>query len=177
MEKVTFDVKGTPLVGDLYKFEGKKRQPAVAIIGPMTYQKEQAPTEYAKRMADAGYTALAYDSRYRGESGGEPRAWENPAHKVADLKAAVAYLRSRDDVDPERVFILAICQGSSEAFRAAAELGNTVRGLATIAGHYRDRDRRPLPGQRGRYRVAYGRRLECAQGRRPGCEGKIRSDG
>lgn len=137
MEKVTFTVDQTPLVGDLYGTTPGERRPAVAIIGPMTYQKEQAPTEYAKRLADQGFVALAYDSRYRGESGGEPRAWENPFHKVEDLKAAVAYLKSRPDVDPHQVSILAICQGSSVAFRAAAEIEG-VHALATIAGHYRD---------------------------------------
>ena len=137
MEKVSFDVDGTPLVGDLYKPADAAEAPAVAIIGPMTYQKEQAPTEYARRLASQGFVALAYDSRYRGESGGEPRAWENPAHKVEDLKAAVRYLQSRDDVDSTRVSILAICQGSSEAVRAAAELRD-LHTLATVAGHYRD---------------------------------------
>ncbi|TFL16354.1 alpha/beta hydrolase [Jannaschia formosa] len=139
MEKARFKVRGIELVGDVYKSEdGAAKRPAVAIIGPMTYQKEQAPTEYARRMGDAGYVAIAYDSRYRGESGGAPRAWENPAHKVEDLKAAITYLKSRDDVDENRVFVLAICQGSSVAFRAAAELRGELCGLATIAGHYRD---------------------------------------
>lgn len=137
MEKATFNVDQTLVVGDLYGAASGERRPAVAIIGPMTYQKEQAPTEYAKRLADQGFVALAYDSRYRGESGGEPRDWENPFHKVEDLKAAVAYLKSRPDVDPDRVSILAICQGSSIAFRAAAEIDG-VHALATIAGHYRD---------------------------------------
>lgn len=140
MEKITFTVDGVPLIGDLHSTTGgAARRPAVAIIGPMTFHKEQAPTEYAKRLADAGFLALAYDSRYRGESGGEPRAWENPWHKVEDLKGAVAYLRSRPDVDPDRVAILGICQGSSIAFRAAAETPG-VMALATIAGQYRDHE-------------------------------------
>ena len=139
MEKVTFTISDTPLVGDLYKPAETGRRPAVAIVGPMTYQKEQAPTQYAKRLAEMGFVALAYDSRYRGESGGEPRAWENPFHKVEDLKAAVAYLKSRDDVDPDQVSILSICQGGSIAFRAAGEMEG-VRALATIAGHYRDKE-------------------------------------
>ena len=139
MEKVTFSVDQTSLVGDLYGAEMGQRRPAVAVIGPMTYQKEQAPTQYAKRLADQGFISLAYDSRYRGESGGEPRAWENPFHKVEDLKAAVAYLKSRSDVDPDQVSILAICQGSSIAFRAAAEIEG-VHALATVAGHYRDHE-------------------------------------
>jgi uncharacterized protein len=139
VEKVQFSSAGETLVGDLYRPDGAERSPAVAIIGPMTYQKEQAPTQYARRLADAGYAALAYDSRYRGESGGAPRCWENPAHKLEDLKAALAYLAARDDVDPERLFVLGICQGSSIAFRAAAEAPG-VRALATVAGQYRDRE-------------------------------------
>ena len=139
MDKVRFPIADTELVGDLYGATGGERRPAVAIIGPMTYQKEQAPTQYARRLAEQGFVALAYDSRYRGESGGEPRAWENPAHKVEDLKAAFNYLKSRDDVDPAQVSILAICQGSSIAFRAAAELDG-VHALTTVAGHYRDHE-------------------------------------
>ncbi|MEO1035897.1 MAG: alpha/beta hydrolase [Pseudomonadota bacterium] len=137
MQKVRFDVDGIELVGNLHKPAGADNAPAAAIIGPMTYQKEQAPTQYAERLAAQGFVALAYDSRYRGESGGAPRAWENPAHKVEDLKAAVKYLQSRDDVDATRVSILAICQGSSEAVRAAAEIED-LHALATVAGHYRD---------------------------------------
>jgi len=137
MEKVAFHVETTRMVGDIYAPHGPGKFPAVAIVGPMTYQKEQSPSEYAIRLAKMGFVALAYDSRYRGESGGEPRAWENPFHKVADLKAAIAFLKSRSEVDEDRVSILAICQGSSIALRAAAEL-NGVRALATLAGHYRD---------------------------------------
>ncbi len=137
--KVRFASAGATLVGDLYAPASTGRKPAVAIIGPMTYQKEQAPTQYARRLAAAGYVALAYDSRYRGESGGAPRAWENPAHKVEDLIAAVDYLASRPDVDPARIFVLGICQGSSAAVVAAANSGK-VAGLATIAGHYRDQE-------------------------------------
>ena len=139
MEKVRFQSAGETLVGDLYAPQTPGRAPAVAIIGPMTYQKEQAPTQYASRLAEQGYVALAYDSRYRGESGGEPRCWENPSHKLEDMKAALAYLASRDDVDPGQLFILGICQGSSIAFRAAAETPG-VRALATIAGQYRDHE-------------------------------------
>lgn len=139
VSKVRFQSGGETLVGDLHAPIAGGLKPAVAIIGPMTYQKEQAPTQYARRLAAAGYVALAYDSRYRGESGGEPRAWENPAHKVEDLIAAVDHLASRPDVDPNRVFVLGICQGSSAAVVAAADSGK-VAGLATIAGHYRDHE-------------------------------------
>ena len=138
MQKVQFHTTdNTLLTGDLYGLEPRQSKPAVAIIGPMTYQKEQAPTEYAQRLAKRGFVALAYDSRYRGESGGSPRAWENPDHKVEDLKAAVGLLRGLEGVTADRVSILAICQGSSEALKAAAETEG-LHALATVAGHYRD---------------------------------------
>jgi uncharacterized protein len=134
MEKVRFQVGGVTLGGDLYRpAKVVGFAPAVAIVGPMTYQKEQAPTEYAKRLAAMGYVALAYDSRYRGESGGEPRAWENPFHKAEDLVGAVGYLQNRADVKRADVSILGICQGSSVALQAAADAMG-VRAIATVAG-------------------------------------------
>ncbi|MEO0594314.1 MAG: alpha/beta hydrolase [Myxococcota bacterium] len=70
MEKVTFKVGQIDLVGDLHAPAGaqQKKRPAVAILGPMTYQKEQTPTQYAKRLAEQGFASLAYDSRYRGRA-------------------------------------------------------------------------------------------------------------
>jgi fermentation-respiration switch protein FrsA (DUF1100 family) len=109
------------------------------IIGPMTYVKEQAPTEYATRLAERGFAALAFDCRYRGESGGEPRALENPIHKVEDIQAAVDFISSLEEVDAQRIAGLGICQGSSEMIRAVAG-DSRIRVGATVAGHYRDHE-------------------------------------
>lgn len=140
-EKVHFvAVDGTEIVGDLHLPDGSARGlPGVVLIGPMTYCKEQVPTEYAARMAAKGYAALTFDPRYRGESGGEPRCWENPAAKVEDIRSAAAYLASRPEVDAGRIAGLAICQGSSEMLPAAAD-DPLIRAFATVAGHYRDHE-------------------------------------
>jgi len=140
--KVTFDSvdQGVSLVGDLYVPAAPVAEScAFVIIGPMTFQKEQSPTEYARRLAAAGHTALAFDTRYRGESGGTPRAYENPLHKVADILSAVSFLRSLPEVNPARLIGLGICQGSSEMLRAVAEDDRIVAGV-TLAGHYRDHE-------------------------------------
>lgn len=140
MKKVHFKSGKSTLTGDLYIPEQLNAPvPAVVIIGPMTYVKEQAPTNYAKRLATQGFIALAFDCRYRGESGGEPRAYENPLHKVEDIKAAVNFLASYPDVDSDKIAGLGICQGSSEMLRAIAEEPRIKVG-ATIAGQYRDRE-------------------------------------
>jgi len=63
---------GVDLVGDLYApLVARADSAAFVIIGPMTFQKEQAPTQYARRFAAMGHTALVFDTRYRGESGGD----------------------------------------------------------------------------------------------------------
>ena len=137
MERITFDSHGETLVGHLYLPEGSGPYPAVVLLGPETFIKEQAPTEYAKRFATDGIAALAFDPRYAGESSGEPRRWENPVHKVEDVLAAVDYLISRGDIDASRIGGIAICQGNSEMLRAVAD-DSRIKAYCGVAGHYRD---------------------------------------
>lgn len=140
--KVTFTSKGETLVGHLYlpdDYQEGNSYPAVPILGPMTFAKEQAPTEYATRFAKRGFIALAFDPRYRGESSGTPREFEDPIAKVEDTQAAADYLASLPMVDKDRIYGFAVCQGSSEMLRAVAE-DNTFKGIVTVAGHYRDRE-------------------------------------
>ncbi len=131
---------GVDLVGDLYApLVDRADSAGFVIIGPMIFQKEQAPTQYARRLAAMGHTALVFDTRYRGESGGEPRAWENPFHKVADIISAAAFLRGQPGINPKRLIGLGICQDSSEMLRAVAE-DDMLKADVTLAGQYRDHE-------------------------------------
>lgn len=87
--------------------------PGVAVLGPENYQKEQAPALYPARVAQLGYAALVFDPRFRGESGGEPRCYEDPLAKIDDVHAAFDYLSSRSDVDSGRLALVGICFGGS----------------------------------------------------------------
>jgi uncharacterized protein len=137
--RVAFASQDETIVGWLFPAEfGDRPAPGVVIIGPENYQKEQAPAQYAPRFAQLGYTALIFDPRYRGESGGEPRCYENPLAKIEDLRAAVDYLSELADVDSERLALLGICFGGSYALRAAAD-DPRIRAVATAAAHLRDR--------------------------------------
>lgn len=140
--KITFENEGETLVGDLYlpnDYVAGKKYPAVPILGPMTFAKEQAPTEYARRFAARGYAALAFDPRFRGESSGTPRELEDPMSKVSDTKAAANFLASLPMVNKEEIVGFAVCQGSSIMLRAVAE-DDIFNGIVTVAGHYRDRE-------------------------------------
>lgn len=138
-ERVTFESAGETLVGRLHPaaFAGGPA-PAVAVLGPMTFQKEQSPTEYARRLAQLGFATLVFDTRTRGESGGEPRCLEDPAGKGEDLRAALTFLAGRDEIDAGRLAVLGVCMGAGHVLPVAADDGR-VRAVATVAGHYRDR--------------------------------------
>ena len=142
-ERVEFNSQGETLVGNLYLPDNADNAsgtlPAIAIVGPMTYQKEQAPSEYAQRFAQKGYAALVFDPRYRGESSGEPRAFENPNAKVEDIHAAVDFLAQRNDVNADKIMGMGVCQGSSSMLKAMAE-NDHIQAAATVAGHYRDHE-------------------------------------
>ncbi|MBC8137471.1 MAG: alpha/beta hydrolase [Fibrella sp.] len=139
-ETITFVSQGSRLVGDLHFPQGNGTPlPAVIILGPMTFQRKQAPTEYARRLAASGFAALAFDPRYRGDSEGEPRCLENPLAKVEDVRAAVDALTTRAGVAAEAVYAFAVCQGCSAMLRAATD-DSRLKALFTVAGHYRDHD-------------------------------------
>lgn len=137
-ERVSFTSAGETIVGRLFlPAFGEGPAPAVTFLGPETFQKEQAPRQYAQRLAQLGFAALVYDPRYRGESGGEPRCYEDPLAKVDDARAALRYLAQRPDVDAGRLGIVGICFGASYTLRVAAD-EPLVRAVANVTGHYRD---------------------------------------
>ena len=109
--KVSFRNRyGITLAADLYiprKAGGKL--PAIAVSGPFGAVKEQSSGLYAQTMAERGFLTIAFDPSYTGESGGEPRYVASPDINTEDFSAAVDYLSTRDDVDPERIGIIGIC--------------------------------------------------------------------
>lgn len=136
MERVTFKSNGVELVGNLYLPTGLTNPaPAVPILGPVAFVKEQSPVQYATRMAKEGFVTLAFDPSFHGESGGEPRRYESPQAKVSDFKSAVSYLLGRKEVDKNRIYALGICQGVNWTIQATTE-DSRIKALAIVAGHY-----------------------------------------
>lgn len=112
---------GITLAADLYKpKQAEGRLPAIAVCGPFGAVKEQSSGLYAQILAERGFLAIAFDPSFTGESGGEPRNVASPDINTEDFCAAVDYLCSREDVDPERIGIIGICGWGGFALNAAA---------------------------------------------------------
>lgn len=123
VEKVKFKNRyGIELAGDLYipKNTASEKMPAIAVSGPFGAVKEQASGLYAQTMAERGFITLAFDPSYTGESGGEPRHVASPDINTEDFSAAVDFLSSRADVDPEKIGIIGICGFGGMGLNAAA---------------------------------------------------------
>jgi uncharacterized protein len=130
--RVTFSADGLTLVGDLSVAD--QGAPAVVLTGPFTGVKEQVVGTYAARLHDRGFTTLAFDHRGFGESEGR-RAHEDSQGKLADLRAAVGFLRAHPAVHPDRLAVVGVCLGGGYAVRAAAG-DPRIRAVVGIAGGY-----------------------------------------
>lgn len=124
VKKVTFHNRyGITLKGDLYTPKNiKKGQllPAIAISGPFGAVKEQASGLYAQTLAERGFITLAFDPSYTGESKGTPRNVASPDINTEDFSAAVDFLSTYKNVDPNKIGILGICGFGGFALNAAA---------------------------------------------------------
>jgi fermentation-respiration switch protein FrsA (DUF1100 family) len=130
-----FDVNGTTLVGNLFAPALGRPRACAVLTGPLTSVKEQATGAYAAALAERGFLALAFDHRTFGESGGEPRQFENPFAKVEDIKAAASALLS--DPGPANIALIGVgvCAGGGYMARAVAD-DDRFKGFASIAGYF-----------------------------------------
>jgi len=140
IEKVTFESEGKQLVGNLYlpaDYQPGQKRTAILVTGSWTTVKEQMAGLYAEKLAEQGFITLAYDPRNFGESEGDVPNYENPEFKIQDIKNAVSYLESRNDVDHIGAF--GVCAGAGYTLVAASQ-DNRIEAVATAASWIHDEE-------------------------------------
>jgi uncharacterized protein len=135
-ERFQFLSSGDALIGDLF-FPDHPAKGVIVTSGPLTSVKEQASGAYARALANRGYIALAFDHRTFGESGGQPRQFENPDGKAEDIRAAFSALADDERTRRLPMFAVGVCAGAGYMALAVVD-DRRVRAFAGIAGVYPD---------------------------------------
>jgi len=92
-----------------------------------------ASRQYCEKLVAAGYDVFTYEPRNQGDSDKdptyEPLQWVTDKD-VADMKAAVNYLKNRPDADPKGIGLFGISKGGSTGYLVASN-EPTILCLAT----------------------------------------------
>jgi dienelactone hydrolase len=103
---VTFDSWGARCAAWLYRPEGATAGVPCVVMGHgFSAVREDRLDAFAERFASAGFAALAFDYRHFGASEGEPRQLLAIRRQLEDWAAAIAYARTLDGVDHERIAV------------------------------------------------------------------------
>lgn len=103
-QPVAFESEGAVLRGFLYRAErGDPPYPMIVMAHGTSATISMVADRYAEVFASAGISALLYDHRNFGLSGGEPRQEINPWVQCRGYRDAITYAGSLDDHDPDRI--------------------------------------------------------------------------
>jgi pimeloyl-ACP methyl ester carboxylesterase len=133
VQKVSFFSDGVRLDGIVYlppSLAAGQRRPAVVLCPGFTYIKSLVMPDIARVLNQAGYVALIFDYRGFGDSDG-PRFRLLPSEQVADVRAAVTCVLDQPNTDPNRVAVLGLSLGGSNAV-AAAGLDDRIAAVVAV---------------------------------------------
>lgn len=142
-ETVTFESQGVQCEADLYlPAAGDPPWPTVVMAHVFGAARTWGLAAFAERFARAGFAAFVFDYRHLGGSDGTPRRLVDSARQLDDWEAALAHVRSREEVDDERIALwgssfsgghaLATARQESEVRAVVAQVP-FVDGRATVA--------------------------------------------
>ena len=102
-DDVSFESGGERCAAWLYRPGGDGPHPCVILAHGFGGTRAARLWAFAERFADAGIAALVFDYRHFGDSGGEPRQLLSIGRQHDDWRAAIAFARSLEGIDPERI--------------------------------------------------------------------------
>jgi pimeloyl-ACP methyl ester carboxylesterase len=104
----------------LYRPGGAGRRPLVVMAHGFSATRELQLPVFAERFVAAGLGVLLFDYRHFGRSGGEPRQLLDIRRQHEDYRSAVAYARSLDWVDSDRVALFGTSFSGGHVIAVAA---------------------------------------------------------
>src|SRR4051812_15371370 len=132
---VTFQSAGTRCAAWLYRpvESSGGPTPCVVLAHGFSGVRDQRLDEFAERFAQAGLAALVFDYRYFGDSDGEPRQLLDIRRQLEDWRAAVAYARTLEGVDPARIAIWGSSFSGGHVMTLAARDPSLAAAVSQVA--------------------------------------------
>ncbi len=116
-----FESEGATLRGFLYEAAtGRPPFPLVVMTHGTSATIPMVADRYAEVFAEAGVSALLYDHRNLGMSGGEPRQEINPWVQCRGYGDAITFASRLDNHDPNRIGVWGDSYSGGEVFLVAA---------------------------------------------------------
>lgn len=102
----------------------------IVMAGGLAVTKEPATDRFARRFHAEGFSVLAFDFRYLGGSGGQPRQLIRIAHQLTDWDAALAHATSLPGIDPARLVAWGFSLAGGHVLRVAARHPELAAAIA-----------------------------------------------
>ncbi len=138
MSAVEFDSGGTRCAGVHLRGEGDAfadgdgRRPCVVLAHGFGGTVDSGLLPFAERFAAAGFDALAFDYRHFGCSDGEPRQLLSIPGQLEDYAAAIAFARSREGVDADRIVVWGSSYAGGHAVAVAVADGRVAAVISQV---------------------------------------------
>ncbi|AVV46324.1 alpha/beta fold hydrolase [Streptomyces sp. ID05-04B] len=117
---VVFPSGDSSCAGWLHLPAGVVSPPVVVLGHGLGATREMRLDAFAERFAQAGIASLAFTYRHFGDSGGRPRQLLSIKRQLTDWDSAIDYVKSRHDVDPDRVAVWGSSFGGGHAISVAS---------------------------------------------------------
>jgi pimeloyl-ACP methyl ester carboxylesterase len=103
---VAFDSDGTRCSAWHYRSQSEQATSACIVMAHgLGGTRECGLSPYAERFSAEGYHVLVFDYRHFGDSDGQPRQLLKVDYQLTDWRAAIAFARQLDGVNPEQIIL------------------------------------------------------------------------
>jgi pimeloyl-ACP methyl ester carboxylesterase len=117
----SFTSQGVRCAATIYRPRGATGPtPVLVMAHGITLTRRDGIPAFARRFAATGCSVVAFDYRHWGDSDGHPRGWISIRHQQSDWRAAVAFARQLDGIDPDQVALWGFSLGGGMALKTAA---------------------------------------------------------
>ncbi|MDX1587607.1 MAG: alpha/beta fold hydrolase [Oleiphilaceae bacterium] len=138
-ERTGFYSRGTWCAATLHRPVSDRREsmPAILMVHGWGGVQDSLTVSFYEEFTRAGYVVMTFDYRGWGDSAGLPRQIISARQRLWDAEAALAFLKSRPGVDPDRIVVWGSSFGGGHAVDLAAdhpELAGVIAQVPMLDG-------------------------------------------